>query len=99
MKIAFLSALLATTATVWADVVYLNDGSRLEGDVHKSGDGWVLTTGPGKKQHLDAEQIKRIELGSNDVNPVNAETAEPSALVVGRIHVKSTCPAIVEVNV
>jgi len=54
-------------------VVYLNDGTRLEGDIHKNGDGWVVTTGPGQRTSLAAGQIKRIELTSNDADPTAAD--------------------------
>lgn len=52
-----------------ADVVHLKDGSHLEGDVHKSGDGWRLTAPDGSVRHLPASQVESIELKGKSDDP------------------------------
>jgi len=50
---------LATVAT--ADIVQLNDGSTLEGDVKKSDAGWVVTTAAGKVTTVRVDEVKSIQ--------------------------------------
>lgn len=56
-----LIALLASVAP--AEVVHLNDGTSITGDIKRSGDGWDVFDAKGKKvAHIAAEQVRSIEL-------------------------------------
>jgi tetratricopeptide (TPR) repeat protein len=44
------------------DVVRLNDGSTLVGDVKKSSEGWIVTAGDGKTTLVRPEQMKSIQM-------------------------------------
>lgn len=51
------------------DVVYLSDGTRLEGDVKKGRDGWVVTDAKGKVTIVAPEKVKSFELTSAPRGP------------------------------
>ena len=55
-------AMLLVITPLWADVVHLKDGSRLEGEVKKSGDGWAVTAPDGKVTQIPADRVQSIEL-------------------------------------
>ena len=55
-------ALIGLAAPVWGEVVHLNDGSTIEGDLRRTGEGWIVTDASGKITTLLAAQVKSIEL-------------------------------------
>ena len=72
MRPLVLSVMLAATicaANLWADVVVLNDGTRIEGDVKKAPGGWVVITPDGKSVEIAADKVKSIEVGSSKGSP------------------------------
>src|SRR5688500_3082746 len=56
-----LSSLFVSTRAARADVVVLKDGTRLEGTLERTNDGYDLTSAGGKVFRLSAAQIKSIE--------------------------------------
>lgn len=57
-----LSAALSLSTAAPADVVTLSDGTRLEGDLERTPDGYNVTTPDGKTTKVAASQIKSIEI-------------------------------------
>jgi Flp pilus assembly protein TadD len=50
------------SAPAQADIVYLKDGSKLEGEILRKTDaGWAIKTPDGKTSNIDADRIKSIE--------------------------------------
>lgn len=47
-----------------ADVVVLNDGTRLTGDLKRTADGWTITTADGASRNIAADSVRSVELGS-----------------------------------
>jgi len=64
LSVPVLGAALAMGAlNAGADVVHLNDGTSVQGErIVRSGDGWDIYQGDGKKQHVLAEAVRSIEL-------------------------------------
>jgi len=60
MKIFLAALFLATSA--FADVIHLNDGTTLSGDIKRAANGWYITTADGKTQLLTVDEVKSIEL-------------------------------------
>ncbi|HLL88400.1 MAG TPA: hypothetical protein VK324_03780, partial [Tepidisphaeraceae bacterium] len=54
-------ACATAAAPALADVVYLKDGTQVEGDVKRSADGWVVT-GPTTRTVVPAERVKSISV-------------------------------------
>src|SRR5262245_51667829 len=70
LAVAFL--LIAVPAR--ADLLLLNDGTRMEGDIKKAADGWFLTDRAGKVTHVAADSVKSIQLtGRGDAKDAAAE--------------------------
>jgi tetratricopeptide (TPR) repeat protein len=57
-----LLAIAALAPSAEADVVYLKDGSKVEGEVlRKTDEGWVVKKADGKVANIDAAQVKSFE--------------------------------------
>ncbi len=56
-----LMALLLAAVTVHADVINLTDGTKLEGKIHKTSDGWTVTQSDGTVQTVSADKVASIE--------------------------------------
>jgi len=56
-----LCASLAFGAAARADVVHLNDGSQIEGEIRKTEDGWVVTGADHKPTAIPADHVAFIE--------------------------------------
>src|SRR5258706_5415634 len=63
-------------AAVWADIVHLNDGSSINGDIKKAADGWFVTDTHGKVRHISTEEVRSIEL---------APRGDPKEVAIGRL--------------
>ena len=62
-----LLASVALTLPAAADVVYLKDGSKVEGEVvRKTAEGWVVKTPDGKTTNIDSSQVKSFEAKRGD---------------------------------
>ena len=55
--------MLLVSATA-ADVIVLKDGTRLEGDVKRTPDGWTIALGDGSVKNVAPDAVKSIALGS-----------------------------------
>jgi tetratricopeptide (TPR) repeat protein len=51
------------------DILYLTDGTRLEGEVKKSADGWTVTDAGGKKTTVGADKVESIEATGSAATP------------------------------
>src|SRR4051794_12772601 len=71
-----------------ADVIYLRDGSKVEGEIRKTPEGWVVSAADGKQTNVAAGEIARMEARPK----VGADTAE-QRLNSLRNAVKSTSDA------
>jgi tetratricopeptide (TPR) repeat protein len=75
MRTQILLATLFLTSPVLADIVHLNDGSTISGDIKKAADGWYVTSN-GKTTLVTTDQVKSIEL---------APRGNPRDVAVGRL--------------
>lgn len=57
---AMIAVLLAALAAR-ADIVNLTDGSKIEGKIHKTTDGWAVTQKDGTVVNVDADKVASIE--------------------------------------
>lgn len=55
-------AVIGCHAATWGDVITLRDGTRLEGELKRTPDGWEVTTADGKKNVIPAMKVKGVEL-------------------------------------
>jgi tetratricopeptide (TPR) repeat protein len=61
----FLAALIlsfSAFSTVFAEIIHLNDGTAITGDIKKAADGWFITDAHGKIIHVSTDQVRSIEL-------------------------------------
>jgi tetratricopeptide (TPR) repeat protein len=67
LQAVLLPAVLATS--LFADTICLKDGSKLEGNLKHTDDGWIVTTN-GKTSHVTSDQVQSIELTpAKDIGP------------------------------
>lgn len=74
-----------TTATVWAgtialvpawgDVLVKTDGTRIEGDIKREGDSWVVTGRDGQRTVVGPSEVKAIEITGRPGVPAEAGLA------------------------
>jgi hypothetical protein len=67
-----------------ADIVTLNDGTKLEGDVKKTDRGWTITTSDGKTVEVAAYKVKSIQLGKGATGKGTPERAMSDLLSLRR---------------
>jgi Tfp pilus assembly protein PilF len=67
-------ALFLPVQNAWSDIVHLQDGGTLEGDVKKAPDGWTVNTLTGAVS-LKAEDVKSIEVGKSALQSDDADLA------------------------
>src|SRR2546421_44950 len=72
---SFLAVLVISPLTL-ADIVRLNDGTTINGDIKKAADGWYVTDAHGKVTHVSTDQVKSIEL---------APKGDPKDVAVGKL--------------
>lgn len=53
--------LLMLSAPAFGEVVHLNDGTTLEGELHRTNEGWTITAADGKLTAITQSQVKSIE--------------------------------------
>lgn len=58
-----LLGLLLTASVALGDTLILNDGRRLEGDLKRDGDNWMLKDAKGQISQVAASDVKSIEVG------------------------------------
>src|SRR4051812_16087110 len=64
MRLSALLLSLLITASCLGDTIVLKDGTRVEGDVKRTPEGWTITTADGKTRTVPAGGVKSIELGA-----------------------------------
>jgi hypothetical protein len=80
----FTFLLLLGGSIALADIVTLNDGTKLEGDVKKTDRGWVITTSDGKTIEVAADKVKSIQLGKGTGEKGTPERAMSDLLSLRR---------------
>jgi len=63
--VAFVSFALLGSPSLFADVLHLKDGSKIEGTLKHTEDGWLVQGDSGKPVHVLTEQVDSIELTTN----------------------------------
>lgn len=56
-----LLGLLLASSVALGDTLILNDGRRLEGDLKRDGDNWIVTDAKGQTSHIPGSDVKSIE--------------------------------------
>src|SRR5881275_2258961 len=56
------AVLLVASCPALADVIHLNDGTTMYGDLKRAADGWFVTDARGKVVHVSADSVRSIEL-------------------------------------
>lgn len=76
-----LIALLGVCAAARADSITLKDGSRVDGDLKRNGDGsgWIITTADGKSRTIPGDSVKSVELGIASQPAGGVQSAEALA--------------------
>src|SRR2546423_778221 len=67
-------ALMGVSGPAWGEVVKLKDGTAVEGTVKRTSDGYDVTDSAGKVIHVDADNVKGIELSGKVTGVVEAES-------------------------
>src|SRR5687767_8743284 len=58
-------AFLAPFPGASADIIHLKDGTKLEGEIQRTGDGWVVTDAAGKVTVVDSQRVKSFQATAN----------------------------------
>lgn len=61
-RIAVLIMLLSSP--IWADVVVLKDGTRLEGELKRTPEGWIMTLPDGKTRSFGTDAVQSLQPGA-----------------------------------
>lgn len=61
-RIAILIMLLSSP--IWADVVVLKDGTRLEGELKRTPEGWTMTLADGKTRSFSIDAVQSLQPGA-----------------------------------
>ena len=72
-RAALLTGLLALAAAARADVLILDDGTRVEGKASKDGDQWIVIDNSGHETDVPADRIVSFHLGSGQAGGTAAE--------------------------
>jgi Tfp pilus assembly protein PilF len=70
-RIVFCSAVLAGSS-LFADVLHLKDGSKIEGTLKHTDDGWLVLNDGVKPVHVAADQVDSIELNASGGSTLKA---------------------------
>ena len=62
----------AATTPARGDVVHLNDGTSMTGDIKKAADGWYVTDAHGKTVHIPADRVRSIAPSPRGADPAVA---------------------------
>jgi len=73
MKPLVLVIVACLTAPALADVIYLTDGTKLEGDVKRTNDGYIVTEPNGHVTIVPAGELKSIEIKKSSGTPQDAD--------------------------
>lgn len=87
-----LLGLLLASSFAWGDTLILNDGRRLEGELKRDGDNWILTDAKSRTLQVSASEVKSIEVGKRTSD---AETAKQKFAFIRRFADTQAEPAAV----
>lgn len=73
MKPLVLLIVACLSAPALADVIYLTDGTKLEGDVKRTNDGYLVTEANGHVTLVPVAELKSIEIKKSTGTPQNAD--------------------------
>jgi hypothetical protein len=76
--------LLAVSFVARADVLYLKDGTKLEGDVKRSIKGWVVTDAKGKVTIIENDKVQSIELKATSATTTSFDAVDRKLLSLRR---------------
>ena len=76
--------LLAVSFVARADVLYLKDGTKLEGDVKRSIKGWVVTDAKGKVTIIENDKVQSIELKATSATTTSSDAVDRKLLSLRR---------------
>src|SRR5262249_7184421 len=86
-NLAAIIALLLATTFIHADILTLQDGTKLEGYVKPTHGGYVVTSADGKVTRVDGSKVESIRLGKSD--GIDPKLAAPDRLASLRRSVES----------
>ncbi|WP_428937245.1 tetratricopeptide repeat protein [Fontivita pretiosa] len=97
--IAFALTIILAIGPVSADVLVLKDGTRLQGDVKRGEDGWLITLPDGTTRAVALGAVRSIELGATS-GPASgpARGAEPAAAELGLASLRRSVEALSDIN-
>jgi tetratricopeptide (TPR) repeat protein len=84
------------SASAWADVVVLKDGTRLEGSIKKVDDQWQITGLDGKVTLVPAGSVQSIQLGSGRSDAAGGASAAALASLRRSVEAVSDINQIIE---
>lgn len=87
-----LLGLLLTSSFAWGDTLILNDGRRLEGDIRRDGDNWILKDAKGQTSQVAASDVRSIEVGKRTSD---ADAARQKFAFIRRFADTQSEPAVV----
>jgi tetratricopeptide (TPR) repeat protein len=87
--------LLLFVSVAICDVIILKDGTRIEGDLKRVGDGWTVTTADGKVRTLGADAVRSVQLGSASRG---GPTAPPSSDAAALASLRRSVEALSDIN-
>jgi Flp pilus assembly protein TadD len=97
--IVFLATTVAAACLAGGDVVILKDGTRLEGDVKRGSDGWLITLPDGTTRTVASGAVRSIELGASS-GPTSgpARGSESAAAELGLASLRRSVEALSDLN-
>ena len=94
MKWLMVLGVLAVAVAARGEIVTLDDGTRIEGHIRKTPDGWRITLSDGKTVLVPQEKVASIEVGNPSTRP--AAAAEALASLRRAVEHSSDVPAIIK---
>jgi len=98
-SIAFVVSVMLAIGPASADVLVLKDGTRLEGDVKRSQDGWLITQPDGTTRAVAWDAVRSIELGATS-GPASgpARGTEAASAELGLASLRRSVEALSDIN-
>jgi len=86
-----LLCVLQLTSLCRADALIMDDGTRVEGKIHKQDGQWIVIDAAGKETDVDPDRVKTFILGGGGATPQSAEqrlaSLRASAQVLTDVHI------------
>jgi len=84
--------------TLLADAIVLKDGTRVEGDLKRVGDHWLITGADGKVNKVPVSNVKAIEMGSVGGSGGGNGTAAPGNAEAGLASLRRSVEVLSDIN-